>query len=102
MVSPDGHFKLVDYDCMCVPELQGQPNVELGMDPYQHPGRKADTPMFPGLDNFSALVTLDLPAGWQVGGGMAYSRFSTRMRTGGAFTDGKPAMRSNAWAVAIC
>lgn len=56
MVSSEGHFKLVDYDCMCVPELQGRPNVELGMEPYQHPGRQMDTPMFPGLDNFSALV----------------------------------------------
>ncbi len=56
MVSSQGHFKLVDYDCMCVPELLNQPNVELGMEPYQHPGRQMDTPMFPGLDNFSALV----------------------------------------------
>ncbi len=56
MVSSEGHFKLVDYDCMSVPELQGRPNVELGMEPYQHPGRQMDTPMLPGLDNFSALV----------------------------------------------
>ena len=56
MVSSEGHFKLVDYDCMCVPELLNQPNVELGMEPYQHPGRKMDTLMFPGMDHFSALV----------------------------------------------
>jgi serine/threonine protein kinase len=56
MVSSEGHFKLVDYDCMSVPELEGRPNVELGMEPYQHPGRQMDTPMLPGLDNFSALV----------------------------------------------
>lgn len=56
MVSPQGHFKLVDYDCMCVPSLIGRRNLETGMVPYQHPGRNADTILFPGLDNFSSLV----------------------------------------------
>lgn len=56
MVSPEGHFKLVDYDCMCVPALIGKRNLETGMTPYQHPGRNADTILFPGLDNFSALL----------------------------------------------
>ncbi len=56
MVSPEGHFKLVDYDCMCVPALIGRRNLETGLPPYQHPGRCADTILFPGLDNFSALV----------------------------------------------
>ncbi len=55
MVSPEGHFKLVDYDCMCVPALIGRRNMETGLPPYQHPGRNADTLLFPGLDNFSAL-----------------------------------------------
>jgi len=56
MVSPEGHFKLVDYDCMCVPALIGRRNLETGLPPYQHPGRNADTVMFSGMDNFSALV----------------------------------------------
>ena len=56
MVSQEGYIKLVDYDCLGVPSLMGQPNLELGMEPYQHPGRNADTALFPGLDNFSALV----------------------------------------------
>lgn len=55
MVSPEGHFKLVDYDCMCVPSLIGRRNLETGLPPYQHPGRNADTLLFSGLDNFSAL-----------------------------------------------
>ncbi len=55
MVSPEGHFKLVDYDCMCVPALIGRRNLETGLPPYQHPGRNGDTLLFPGLDNFSAL-----------------------------------------------
>ena len=56
MVSPEGHFKLVDYDCMCVPSLVGKRNLEIGMVPYQHPARNMDTTMFLGLDNYSALV----------------------------------------------
>lgn len=56
LVSPEGHFKLVDYDCMCVPELIGRRNLETGLPPYQHPGRNADTILFSGMDNFSSLV----------------------------------------------
>jgi len=56
LVSAQGHFKLVDYDCMCVPALLNRRNLEIGMEPYQHPGRTAETPLFAGLDNFSALV----------------------------------------------
>lgn len=55
MVSPAGHFKLVDYDCMCVPSLIGRRNLEIGMSPYQHPGRNAETVLFPGMDNYSSL-----------------------------------------------
>ena len=55
LVSPEGHFRLVDYDCMCVPSLIGRRNLETGLPPYQHPGRNVDTLLFPGLDNFSAL-----------------------------------------------
>jgi len=56
LISSDGQFKLVDYDCMAVPELMGRRNLEMGMVPYQHPARNAETQLFPGLDNFSALV----------------------------------------------
>jgi len=56
LVSPEGHFKLVDYDCLAVPELMGQPNLELGLPPYQHPGRGEHTKLFPGLDHYSALM----------------------------------------------
>jgi serine/threonine protein kinase len=56
LVSDEGYFKLVDYDCMGVPELMGSCNVEVGLPPYQHPARNAETPLFAGLDNFSALV----------------------------------------------
>ncbi|MCA9247639.1 MAG: hypothetical protein KDA42_11000, partial [Planctomycetales bacterium] len=56
LVSSEGYFKLVDYDCLCVPNLLNQPNLEVGLEPYQHPQRNAQTLMYPGLDNFSALV----------------------------------------------
>jgi len=30
--------------------------LEIGLEPYQHPGRDFETKLFPGLDKFSALV----------------------------------------------
>lgn len=55
MVSKAGEIKLVDYDGMCVPALVGRRNLEIGVDPYQHPGRNGDTQLSLGLDNFSAI-----------------------------------------------
>ncbi len=55
MVDAAGQLKLVDYDCMCVPDLVGRPNLETGVEPYQHPQRNAETLLSPQLDNFSAL-----------------------------------------------
>ncbi|HEY5314076.1 MAG TPA: hypothetical protein VIK18_16210, partial [Pirellulales bacterium] len=56
LVDETGRFTLVDYDCLAVPALMGQTNLEMGLPAYQHPGRAAGTALFPGLDNFSALV----------------------------------------------
>ncbi len=58
MVTEQGEFKLVDYDCMCVPALVGRPNLEIGVAPYQHPQRNSDTLLSPDLDNFSAIFIL--------------------------------------------
>ena len=55
MVTRTGDIKLVDYDGMCVPTLVGRRNLEIGVDPYQHPGRNGDTQLSLGLDNFSAI-----------------------------------------------
>jgi hypothetical protein len=55
MVTDRGELKLVDYDCMCVPALEGRRNLELGVVPYQNPKRTDDTLLFSGLDNFSSL-----------------------------------------------
>jgi len=56
MVTRQGRLKLVDYDCMCVPALIGRRNLEVGVEPYQHPQRSATTLLGPELDHFSALV----------------------------------------------
>jgi len=56
MVTPLGELKLVDYDCMCVPALVGRRNLEVGVEPYQHPGRNEHTLLSLDLDHFSALV----------------------------------------------
>lgn len=55
MVTPAGEVKLVDYDGMCVPALVGRRNLEVGVEPYQHPDRGATTLLSLDLDNFSAL-----------------------------------------------
>lgn len=56
MVTRAGELKLVDYDCLCVPALVGRRNLEVGVEPYQHPDRNHETPLSLDLDNFSALV----------------------------------------------
>lgn len=56
MVTPSGELKLVDYDCLCVPALVGRRNLEIGVSPYQHPGRNETTLLSLDLDNYSALV----------------------------------------------
>lgn len=56
MVTATGELKLVDYDCMCVPSLVGRRNLEVGVEPYQHPERDANTHLSLDLDHFSALV----------------------------------------------
>ncbi len=56
MVTAGGELRLVDYDCMCVPALVGRRNLEVGVEPYQHPDRNQATLLSPDLDNFSALT----------------------------------------------
>ncbi len=56
LVTANGQMKLVDYDCMCVPALVGRRNLEIGVEPYQHPARDGLTPLSGTLDRFSALM----------------------------------------------
>jgi tRNA A-37 threonylcarbamoyl transferase component Bud32 len=55
LVNDTDQFKLVDYDCMCVPKLVGQQNMEIGVAPYQHRERDGRTCLNLSLDNFSAM-----------------------------------------------
>ncbi|MBQ2821806.1 MAG: hypothetical protein IJF17_09515 [Thermoguttaceae bacterium] len=56
LVTANGQMKLVDYDCMCVPSLMGRRNLEIGVEPYQHPERDGQTLLSPTLDRFSAIM----------------------------------------------
>ncbi len=56
LVTEEGMLKLVDYDGMCVPDLVGRRNVEVGIPPYQHPERNQSTLLSLYLDRFSAIV----------------------------------------------
>ncbi|MDY0165395.1 MAG: hypothetical protein RBS80_02570 [Thermoguttaceae bacterium] len=56
MVDEQGQLKLVDYDCLCVPALVGRRNLEVGVQPYQHPARNENTLLALDLDHFSELV----------------------------------------------
>jgi tRNA A-37 threonylcarbamoyl transferase component Bud32 len=50
-----GDLKLVDYDGMFVPELDGLSGIETGHPAFQHPGRQPDY-FGPDLDYFSAWI----------------------------------------------
>ncbi len=67
----NGEFKLVDYDGMFVPSLEGRSSHELGQRNYQHPMR-TEFDYGTNLDNFSSwviyisLITLSVqPQLWQ-------------------------------------
>ena len=55
LVVPGGQLRLVDYDGMYVPGLDGRKATELGQPAYQHPAR--DRSLFDhGLDRYAALA----------------------------------------------
>ena len=56
MVTPEGRLMLVDYDGMCVPALVGRRNLEVGVEPYQHPDRNGSTLLCLEMDRFSSMV----------------------------------------------
>ena len=92
MVTTQGELKLVDYDCMCVPALVGRRNLEVGVEPYQHPGRNESTLLSLDLDNF--LGAGRLHGASRVGGrsdALAKVRGRTRLRQ-----DSLPAPRTSA------
>ena len=66
MVTPQSEIKLVDYDCMCVPALVGRRNLEVGVEPYQHPEPQRQDAALAGPGPFFGAVDLRGVAG--VGG----------------------------------
>ena len=63
MITDSADIKLVDYDGMCVPQLVGLRNSEIGVEPYQHPERDGRTKLSLSIDNFSsAFIYLGLKA----------------------------------------
>ncbi|WP_424213052.1 hypothetical protein ACN20G_13700 [Streptomyces sp. BI20] len=55
LVADDGTFRLVDYDGMYVPALQGQGATENGHRNYQSP-RRTSTDFGPAMDRFSSWI----------------------------------------------
>jgi len=55
MFTSSNAMKLVDYDGMCVPSLQGADALEAGVVPYQHPSRGGGTKLTTSLDDFSSI-----------------------------------------------
>ena len=55
MFTDNDEIKLVDYDGMCVPALQGLDAIEAGVVPYQHPSRGVDTKLDSTLDHHSSI-----------------------------------------------
>lgn len=60
IVIADGDIKLIDYDGMIVPGLEGKPSGEIGHRHYQHPSRVSENGVtrdnFVAVDNFSSWV----------------------------------------------
>ncbi len=50
-----GELKMIDYDAMFVPGLEGYPGSEVGHTNYQHPERRLED-FGPHIDNFSEWV----------------------------------------------
>ena len=55
MFTDNDEIKLVDYDGMGVPALQGLDALEDGVVPYQHPSRGIDTKLDSTLDHHSSI-----------------------------------------------
>lgn len=55
LIDPSGALRLIDYDGMWVPALQGRISNEKGLRDYQHPGRTWEH-YGQGMDRFSLIV----------------------------------------------
>lgn len=56
LISEDGKIKLVDYDSICIPEIEGQKEIVTGLKGYQHPSRFKLGKASLKADYFSELI----------------------------------------------
>lgn len=56
LVTKNGEIKLVDYDSICIPEIEGQEEFVTGLKGYQHPSRFKGGKASLKADYFSELV----------------------------------------------
>ncbi|PQJ69650.1 protein kinase domain-containing protein [Polaribacter butkevichii] len=56
LVTENGNIKLVDYDSICIPEIEGQKEFVTGLKGYQHPSRFKGGKTSLKADYFSELI----------------------------------------------
>lgn len=56
LVTENGDIKLVDYDSICIPEIEGQKELVTGLKGYQHPSRFKGGKASLKADYFSELI----------------------------------------------
>ncbi|WP_053976578.1 protein kinase domain-containing protein [Mangrovimonas xylaniphaga] len=56
LVHGDGEIRLVDYDSICIPEIEGQQEFVTGLKGYQHPSRLNGGRASLKADYFSELI----------------------------------------------
>lgn len=56
LIDQNGNIKLVDYDSICIPEIEGQKELVTGLKGYQHPSRFKAGKASLKADYFSELV----------------------------------------------
>lgn len=56
LVDDSGIIRLVDYDSICIPEIEGQKELVAGLKGYQHPSRFKNSKASLKADYFSELI----------------------------------------------
>ena len=56
LIDRNGNIKLVDYDSICIPEIEGKKELVTGLKGYQHPSRFKAEKASLKADYFSELV----------------------------------------------
>jgi serine/threonine protein kinase len=56
LIDDSGKIRLVDYDSICIPEIEGQKELVTGLKGYQHPSRFKNSKASLKADSFSELI----------------------------------------------